>query len=142
MNDHLPPKDWLVPRIALFEPTTPEFHAWSAEVTIARELNESPNRARYMMILTTIKMALQPPLVRQRKDLSGESDKLIEQLKDVQASAREEIERPNNKLEALKKFRDEAEETLNEIAGHYFTEQDAARCREMAKRTLSELPET
>lgn len=52
------PKSWLIRRAKIEDETTPEFHAWMAEDTIARELGTEPNRGRFMMILTTIRMAL------------------------------------------------------------------------------------
>lgn len=61
MNEDIP-KNWLLSRAKLEDPSTPEFHAWMAEDTIARELGIERNRARYMMLLSTIKMSQRPIL--------------------------------------------------------------------------------
>lgn len=50
------PKSWLIDRAKLEDETTPEFHAWIAEDTIARELDIERSRERYMMLLSTIRI--------------------------------------------------------------------------------------
>lgn len=75
-----------------------EFHAWSAETTIARELGVEINRDRFMMLLATIKMHAklsdrqhEENLANQRRRLCAQEDAVRGELQRVREAAIDEL---------------------------------------------------